>query len=48
MQGGAEEWERVRALALKWALNRGSRSGRSAHQFARDWVGRGLLGETTG
>ena len=46
MEGGAEEWGQVRAHALKWALNRGSRSGRSAYQFARDWVGRRQLGET--
>jgi len=26
--------------ALQWALKRGSRSGRSAWQFARDWAGR--------
>ena len=26
-------------LALRWALNRASRSGRVAHQFARDWAG---------
>jgi hypothetical protein len=26
--------------ALKWALEHGSRSGRSAWQFARDWIGR--------
>jgi predicted AAA+ superfamily ATPase len=26
--------------ALRWALERGSRSGRVAHQFARDWAGR--------
>ena len=44
--GGEAQWERVRAQALQWALNRGSRSGRSAHQFARDWVGRMGLGET--
>ena len=44
--GAAEaEWERVRAQALQWALDRGSRSGRSAYQFARDWVGRKGLGE---
>jgi len=30
----------VRAEALRWALTRGSRSGRVAWQFARDWVGR--------
>jgi len=32
--------EDVRAAALQWALARGSRSGRSAYQFARDWAGR--------
>ena len=26
--------------ALQWALQRGSRSGRVAWQFARDWAGR--------
>lgn len=35
----------VRRAALQWALARGSRSGRVAWQFARDWAGqRGLLG----
>ena len=29
--------------ALQWALSRGSRSGRSANQFARDWLGRSKL-----
>ncbi len=38
--------EAVRAAALKWALSRGSRSGRSAYQFARDWTGRqGIHGQ---
>lgn len=32
--------EQTRKLALQWALTRGSRSGRVAWQFARDWVGR--------
>jgi predicted AAA+ superfamily ATPase len=32
--------EEVRRHALRWALTRGSRSGRIAWQFARDWVGR--------
>lgn len=32
--------EAVRREALQWALSRGSRSGRSAYQFARDWAGR--------
>ena len=30
----------VRAAALRWALSRGSRSGRVARQFALDWAGR--------
>lgn len=30
----------ARQDALRWALQRGSRSGRVAWQFARDWVGR--------
>lgn len=35
--------EAVRQAALQWALARGVRSGRSAHYFARHWVGRSLL-----
>ncbi|MHB0887508.1 ATP-binding protein [Acidithiobacillus sp.] len=34
------EW---RAAALRWALQRGSRSGRVARQFARDWAGSAAL-----
>jgi hypothetical protein len=34
----------VREAALRWALKRGSRSGRTAWQFARDWTGRTALG----
>ena len=30
----------LREAALQWALQRGSRSGRVAWQFARDWSGR--------
>lgn len=30
----------VERAALQWALRRGSRSGRTAWQFARDWAGR--------
>lgn len=37
--------EDTRAEALRWALSRGSRSGRSAWQFARDWAGRNALHE---
>ncbi len=32
--------EAARGDALRWALERGSRSGRVAWQFARDWAGR--------
>lgn len=32
--------EETEKLALRWALNRASRSGRVAQQFARDWAGR--------
>lgn len=35
-----QEPEVVDPLALRWALQRGSRSGRTAWQFARDWAGR--------
>ena len=44
--GGAAQWETARARALQWALNRGSRSGRSACRLARDRVGRRRLDET--
>lgn len=32
--------EQVKSEALIWTLERGSRSGRVAYQFARDWIGR--------
>jgi len=35
--------EAMRRAALQWALQRGSRSGRVAWQFARDWAGRQRL-----
>ena len=35
----------VRKASLKWVLERGSRSGRSAWQFARDWIGQQKLKE---
>jgi predicted AAA+ superfamily ATPase len=39
-QLGVTAWnEEVEKLALRWALNRASRSGRVAKQFARDWAG---------
>ena len=43
MQGfgcGAREAAAAREEALQWALLRGSRSGRVAYQFARDWSGK--------
>lgn len=36
----ADEVERARTEALQWALERGSRSGRVAWQFAKDWAAR--------
>ena len=36
---GAGLDDEARQAALQWALSRGSRSGRSAYQFARDWAG---------
>jgi uncharacterized protein len=32
--------DEVHKAALQWSLLRGSRSGRVAWQFARDWAGR--------
>ncbi len=38
---GHSNWsDETETLALRWALNRASRSGRVARQFARDWVGK--------
>lgn len=37
---GSEQVAQARPQALIWALERGSRSGRVAHQFARDYAGR--------
>lgn len=37
--------DQVRQAALQWALEKGTRSGRSAAQFARDWAGKALLSE---
>ncbi|MGD9786592.1 MAG: ATP-binding protein [Sulfuricellaceae bacterium] len=33
----------MRRAALQWALGRGSRSGRTAWQFARDWAGKARM-----
>lgn len=38
--GHSDEPNAWRAEALRWSLARGSRSGRVAMQFARDWAGR--------
>lgn len=35
--------EAVTRAALQWALERGSRSGRVAWQFAKDWLGRSTM-----
>lgn len=40
-----EDSQQLRKDALKWALEHGSRSGRAAFQFARDWSGRQQLGK---
>jgi predicted AAA+ superfamily ATPase len=37
---GAAASEKAKEEALQWSLQRGSRSGRVAYQFARDWAGR--------
>lgn len=41
--GASYRVEQLRPEALRWALAHGSRSGRSAWQFARDWAGRQAL-----
>lgn len=38
--GAPTDWGELEGVALRWALRRGSRSGRTAWQFARDWTGR--------
>jgi uncharacterized protein len=38
-----EDFQAAREEALRFALGRGSRSGRVAWQFAKDWAGRKLL-----
>ena len=40
LRASTKDRDMQRAEALRWALTRGSRSGRVAWQFARDWVGR--------
>ena len=44
---GIEEFnDLARTAALQWSHTRGSRSGRSAYQFARDYAGRKMLVNT--
>ena len=40
--------EKTKEEALQWAMQRGSRSGRVAYQFARDWAGRHAGGAGAG
>jgi predicted AAA+ superfamily ATPase len=40
--------EALQRAALQWALQRGSRSGRVAWQFARDWAGKAKLKDEGG
>jgi predicted AAA+ superfamily ATPase len=44
--GLATPWDELRAEALRWALRRASRSGRSARQFIDDLAGRKALART--
>ncbi len=41
--GHGDQFDAAREEALRWALTRGSRSGRTAWQFCRDWAGRSGL-----
>jgi len=45
--GHGDQLPEARELALRWALTRGSRSGRTAWQFARDWAGGQTLNDKT-
>ncbi|MCZ6887225.1 MAG: ATP-binding protein [Gammaproteobacteria bacterium] len=46
MHGAKPLWnDDVRQASLRWALARGVRSGRTAHHFARHWIGQSLLRE---
>ena len=45
LEGAAALGEEFDRKAATWALARGGRSGRTAQHFARDWVGRNLLGD---
>jgi predicted AAA+ superfamily ATPase len=45
---GPKDAAAAREEALQWSLQRGSRSGRVAYQFARDWAGRHAGGSRAG
>ena len=45
---GVKWTDAAREEALQWSLQRGSRSGRVAYQFARDWAGRHSGGSGAG
>ena len=47
-QDGMQEGDAARAEALRWALQRGSRSGRVAWQFAKDYAGKLAEGQGNG
>jgi len=47
LHGPVDDWDTIHEQALRWALEHGSRSGRTAWQFARDWTGRKRLGDQT-
>ncbi|HUK03928.1 MAG TPA: ATP-binding protein [Burkholderiales bacterium] len=44
----SKEIEAAREETLQWSMQRGSRSGRVAYQFARDWAGRRRSGSGAG
>ncbi len=46
MECPALDWEETQRAALQWALTRGTRSGRAAWQFAKDWTGRAREAQT--
>lgn len=48
LYGPVEDRNAMNKLALRWALEHGSRSGRTAWQFARDWTGRKKLEKNGG
>ena len=44
--GIQQDQKQYRELALRWALQRGSRSGRIANQFARDYAGKYFINKS--